>query len=141
MKNIFLIYGLILSLAIISCKTEAPDTGETAAEIPGIDKTLMDTNISPSQDFYQFANGQWLETTEIPADRGRWGGFDELRKRTDADVLSILAKAGESDLANQSSDQRKAAAFSKVGWIPNRSNGSESNLFNHTSNKLTRFQM
>jgi predicted metalloendopeptidase len=31
-----------------------------------------------------------LDNTAIPADRTRWGSFDELRQRTDADALAIL---------------------------------------------------
>jgi predicted metalloendopeptidase len=30
-----------------------------------------------------------VDNTAIPADRTRWGSFDELRQRTDADALAI----------------------------------------------------
>jgi putative endopeptidase len=38
-------------------------------------------------------NGSWLDKAEIPADRTSWGSFNELRKKTDADVLEILNEA------------------------------------------------
>lgn len=31
-----------------------------------------------------------LDNTEIPADKTRWGSFDELRQNTDKDALQIL---------------------------------------------------
>src|SRR5690606_5156650 len=37
-----------------------------------------------------FVNGQWIDKTEIPGDRARWGRFDDLRQNTDRDGLGIL---------------------------------------------------
>ena len=94
-------------LLLVQCKNEPAET-ETQ---PGLALEYLDTTVNPSQDFYQFVNGKWLDNTEIPADRGRWGSFDELRKNTDENVLKILEKAGESDFSQAGSDQRKAATF------------------------------
>ncbi|WNW01224.1 M13 family metallopeptidase [Tenacibaculum sp. HL-MS23] len=53
----------------------------------------MDTSVKPTDDFFRYVNGTWMDKTEIPADRTSWGGFGELRKKTDADVLVILNDA------------------------------------------------
>lgn len=50
----------------------------------------MDTSVRPQDDFYNFVNGNWMKTTEIPSDRARWGSFDELREKTDEVSLGIL---------------------------------------------------
>jgi predicted metalloendopeptidase len=34
----------------------------------------MDRSIAPGDDFFAFANGAWIQSTEIPADRSTWGG-------------------------------------------------------------------
>ncbi|WP_299833659.1 M13 family metallopeptidase [uncultured Tenacibaculum sp.] len=81
----------IASLAIISCKTE--QKAEVAEKVPGIILENMDTSVKPSEDFFRYVNGNWVDKTEIPADRSSWGGFGELRKKTDADVLAILNDA------------------------------------------------
>ncbi len=60
---------------------------------PGISLTSMDTSVKPGDDFFRFVNGKWLEKTEIPADKTRWGSFDELRQNTDKDALAILKEA------------------------------------------------
>jgi len=60
---------------------------------PGINLDYMDNTVKPNEDFFKHVNGKWLETTEIPADRTRWGSFDELRQKTDEDALTILKSA------------------------------------------------
>lgn len=74
----------------------------------GIDLSLMDTSVSPKDDFFNFVNGTWLKNTDIPADRTRWGSFDELRQKTDADALAILAEASENPEYQSDTDQGKA---------------------------------
>jgi predicted metalloendopeptidase len=75
---------------------------------PGVDLSLMDKNTSPSKDFYRYVNGAWLDKTEIPADRSRWGSFDELRQKTDLDALAILKEAAASNQYGPNTDQAKA---------------------------------
>lgn len=46
---------------------------------PGINVSFMDKTVKPNNDFFRFVNGTWLDKTEIPSDKTRWGSFDELR--------------------------------------------------------------
>lgn len=93
MRNLkkVLLTSTVVSLAIVSCNTEPKK--EVAEKIPGIILENMDTSVKPSEDFFRYVNGNWIDKTEIPADRSSWGGFGELRKKTDADVLAILSEA------------------------------------------------
>jgi putative endopeptidase len=110
--NFSFIIGIgLFAILIIACSSE---TNQTVELSPGIALSYMDTTANPGDDFFRYVNGTWLDNTEIPADRSRWGSFDELRKNTDHDVLKILAKAGESDLSTGGEDQRKAAVFYKT---------------------------
>lgn len=79
-----------------------------AQKEPGINLDLMDSKVSPANDFFRYVNGAWLSKTEIPADRARWGSFDELRQRTDEDVLAILREASTGSKYNPKTDQGKA---------------------------------
>ncbi len=74
----------------------------------GIDLSLMDKEIRPQDDFYNYVNGTWMKNTEIPDDKTRWGSFNELRENTDADVLAILKKAANDPNLATSSDEAKA---------------------------------
>ena len=83
-------------------------------KVPGIDLSLMDTSVSPKNDFFNFVNGTWLKNTEIPADKTRWGSFDELRQNTDKDALEILKDASNNPKYNSNTDQGKAINMYKV---------------------------
>ena len=94
----------------------------------GINLDLMDKTVKPADDFFKFVNGTWLKNTEIPADKTRWGSFDELRQRTDKDALVILAEAAKDPKYTATTDQGKAinmyksvmdtVARNKKGIIP-----------------------
>ena len=79
--------------------------------------SYMDTTMVPGNDFYTYVNGKWMESAEIPSDRGRWGSFDELDKKADSMALQVLDEAAErlkntpksaSKIAKSFSDQEKA---------------------------------
>ena len=36
----------------------------------------------PQDNYYRYANGKWLESTEIPADEVGWGSYMTLRKES-----------------------------------------------------------
>ncbi|MGK0428009.1 MAG: putative endopeptidase, partial [Ulvibacter sp.] len=100
MKLISLKLGLamiVLASMILACKNDR-----------GIILSNMDPAVSPQEDFYNYVNGNWMKTTEIPDDQVRWGGFGVLSKSTAADVLKILEKAKESGKYAAESDQGKA---------------------------------
>ena len=78
----------IAAFAFVACTDEKPE--EKSA---GIILENMDTSVKPTDDFFNHVNGNWIKNTEIPDDQTSWGGFNQLRKKTDADVLTILNKA------------------------------------------------
>ena len=82
-------------------------------EKPGIDVSFMDKNTKPSEDFFRFVNGTWLDKTEIPADRTRWGSFNELDQKTNKDALNILKDASKNPKYKSNTDQGKAVNLFK----------------------------
>jgi predicted metalloendopeptidase len=81
---------------------------------PGINVSYMDKSVKPSEDFFKFVNGTWLKNTEIPADKTRWGSFDELRQNTDKDALAILKEAAKNPKYKSNTDQGKAINMYKA---------------------------
>ena len=68
------------ALAVVSeigmCPRHSGDRRRAAAAVPasrGIDLAGIDRSVAPGDDFFAYANGTWLKTTEIPADRSAWG--------------------------------------------------------------------
>lgn len=76
--------------------------------VPGINVSFMDKKASPNNDFFRFVNGNWVDITDIPSDKTRWGSFDELRQNTDNDALAILNEAAKNPKYKSNTDQGKA---------------------------------
>ena len=85
-----ILFVVAISLGIVACKQDKPEE-----KVAGIVLENMDTSVKPTDDFFRHVNGVWIDKTEIPDDQTSWGGFNQLRKKTDADVLIILNKAIE----------------------------------------------
>lgn len=94
---------------------EKPEAATEEPEVAAIDLSLMDSTVSPADDFFRFVNGNWIDKTEIPGDQGRWGSFNELSEQTNETVLEVLESAAKSDKYAAGTDQRKAADFYAIG--------------------------
>ena len=102
-----------VKLGLLSLSLFAVSQVNAQQKQPGINTDLMDKSVKASDDFFKYVNGTWLKNTEIPADKTRWGSFDELRQKTDKDALAILAKATKSGKYKATSDQGKAISVYK----------------------------
>lgn len=63
----------------------------------------LDQTIKPQDDFFLFANGNWVKNNEIPASESRWGSFNELDQENKKKLTSILedAKANQGTKGSQ----------------------------------------
>jgi putative endopeptidase len=59
----------------------------------GVDLSQQIASVKPGDDFYRFVNGRWLDTFEIPADRGDYGSFNALAELSDRRVKAIVDDA------------------------------------------------
>ncbi|HET7370092.1 MAG TPA: M13 family metallopeptidase N-terminal domain-containing protein, partial [Gammaproteobacteria bacterium] len=93
--------------AAASAATGTPDAGQSHS---GVDLAGIDHSVKPGDDFFKYANGHWLKTAEIPADRSSIGTFYKIYKRTRGRIADIIQHAADADPA-PGSEARKIADY------------------------------
>lgn len=64
----------------------------------------LSSEIRPQDDLFRHVNGGWLERTEIPEDKARWGSFHALAEQAEEHVREIIE---QSQLAEPGTETRK----------------------------------
>jgi putative endopeptidase len=96
----------------------------------GVDTAAFDRSVRPQDDFYQFVNGGWLRSTQIPGDRASVGAFMQLRDQSEAALRVIVEEAAAASSRPAGSDAQKVgdlyrsfmdtAAIERLGIQPIR---------------------
>jgi len=82
--------------------------------------------VKPGDDFFSYVNGVWLQETEIPADRSRYGGFAILRDESQANVKTIVEESASGDFAKGSDEQKVGDLYkSYLDWDTRNTRGIE----------------
>jgi putative endopeptidase len=93
----------------------------------GLDTPGFDPAVRAQDDLFRAANGQWLKSTEIPADKAEYGAFIQLRDQSDARVRAIVDELATQTHAPGSVAQKVGAfyaafidtgAIDKAGLVP-----------------------
>jgi len=79
--------GALTGTAIKNDATAAADLHS------GVDLEALDRSIRPQDDFYQFANGSWLDHTEIPNIYPGYTVYHEVREQAEIALQRIIEKA------------------------------------------------
>ncbi len=106
MKSLLLCAAAIGALLTSAAQAQSPApvaATATATAAPSLDAPRMGSwgfdlsgrkvGAVAGDSFYKFANGAWDDRTEIPADRSRFGAFDNLRELSDARSRAVIEKA------------------------------------------------
>ena len=121
---------LALLLATAACSPAGPGgegTAETAGSGVGIVAASMDKAVAPGDDFFAYANGNWVKNTRIPDDRSSVGGFyiaDQERERQTRELLSSIlgskpaAGSNEALIANYYNAFLNTDAIDRAGMAP-----------------------
>jgi putative endopeptidase len=109
----------VCAASLCGCTREksAPVAGVSTPAIGrfGIDTAQMETSVKPGDNFYNYVNGKWLSTFQMPADKARYGVFDALRDKSESDVQTLLNELAKTPPA-AGSVQQKVLDFYK-SWM------------------------
>jgi putative endopeptidase len=103
-----------LTLAQASPSGQAKPAGPAIGAF-GVDTAQMDTAVKPGDDFFRYVNGKWLGTATIPADKARYGMFDTLRDKAEADVRALVDEIGHTPAPAGSVRQKVADLY--ASWM------------------------
>ncbi|MGB9929801.1 MAG: M13 family metallopeptidase [Methanosarcina sp.] len=106
-----------MGLTIIASGSSEISMG--AKSIPGYEKAIdpasMNLSVSPGDDFYEYAQGDWMKTHPVPADKSRYGEFTIVTDRNYEYIKEIVTSAANNTSAPEGSDEQKIGEFYRVG--------------------------
>ena len=77
----------------------------------GIDLSYVDHSVRPHDDLFRHVNGRWLDETEIPEDKARYGEFVRLREQAEKQVHAIIERVAASAPAPGTDEQKVADLY------------------------------
>ncbi|KAA9108350.1 M13 family metallopeptidase [Microbacterium rhizomatis] len=63
----------------------------------GIALDDLSAEIRPQDDLFRHVNGRWLERTEIPEDKARWGSFHVIAEQAEKHVREIIEESTDAE--------------------------------------------
>ena len=97
--------GVLLSLfAVFAQQASAPETH-------GITVANIDRSVKPGDDFYRFANGDWIKRTEIPPDRAIIDVFTKLADMSNKRMNDLIEELAKSNAPAGSGERKVADLF------------------------------
>jgi putative endopeptidase len=81
----------------------------------GLHLNWLDKSISPSQNFYKYANGNWQKNNPIPGAYSRWGTFSILYLENQKRIRGIIKAAAADKNVKPGSTTQKVGDFYRSG--------------------------
>jgi putative endopeptidase len=95
------VLALALAWGVTACAGTPPPSLGSGLLLPGYDRQAR-----AQDDLFQFANGQWVRTTDIPPDRSRYGAFDMLAEQAQQNLRTIVDDSAARHSTAGSPDQQ-----------------------------------
>jgi len=113
MKKIRILSVLLAVITLASCGDTA-EKKDTIMINNSINKADMNLSVKPGDNFYEYANGNWMKNNPVPSDKTQYGSFTVLYDNNQKKLKSLvdgLINGNE----EKNNDAKKIAAIFKTG--------------------------
>ena len=120
-----LVSAILVGLAACSQSAPPPSAAKAAPATPsepatpapsvGIDLAAIDHTVRPGDDFFAYANGAWVRTVQIPADRSSTSTFFEVFEKAEQQTSDLIRNSAAANPA-PGSNARKIADY-YAAWM------------------------
>jgi putative endopeptidase len=113
----------LLFIPVTTALGQNPSGVRLGTDHSGFSPANIDHSVKPGDNFFLYANGEWIKRTELPADRAGIGSFSIIADRTDKQVAGIIADAAKANAASATDTRRIAdlyASFMDTATIDSR---------------------
>lgn len=77
----------------------------------GFDINNLNKSVSPKENFYEFAVGNWVKNNPVPPDQSRWGMFNVLIEKNNELLRSIVEEVASNPNWEKGTAKQKIADF------------------------------
>lgn len=111
-----IIYIIASSLLLASCGlfNKNGEEENSSAKKYSVNSEYLDKSVSPKEDFFMFANGNWIKNNPVPGDESRWSSFNELQESNNDKIIEILKNAADDEEAVKGSTNQLLGDFYKA---------------------------
>ena len=99
-KSFYLLMMMTSVLAAVSCGSKQE------ASKHGVDRTYLDTTVSPKTDFYAYSTGGWQKANPLKPEFSRFGSFDMIAEATRENLNVLFADMAKMDAEFGTIDQK-----------------------------------
>ena len=111
------VYAMMILSTLAACCAQKPaETPEPKKEVvPAIELSNIETSINPADDFFRYANNNWLKNNPIPEEYSTYGAFTEIDEHNEILIQDIINEVSKDANAAQGSVAQKIRDFYNAG--------------------------
>ncbi|MGV3739958.1 MAG: M13 family metallopeptidase [Gammaproteobacteria bacterium] len=109
-----LMLGVLMAAGSVQASSNIPAQQDDSL-VQSLHLDWLDTSVSPQQNFYQYANGNWKQNNPIPSEYSSWGSFSVLQEKNLKAIHAMLQTLSQDQHLQPGTVTQKIADFYSSG--------------------------